>query len=142
MLYDSIFTLASGIAAIAWLILIIFPFRPFTPKLLMGTVVAGLCATYATLIYQNLQPGLLESFRTLDGVTALFTNKAAVCIGWIHYLAFDLVAGLYIAQNASKHGIAHGWVVPCLLLTFMFGPVGLGLYLLFRWALVKHYWVN
>jgi hypothetical protein len=44
--------------------------------------------------------------------------------GWTHYLAFDLIVGSWEVRDARERGISHWLVVPCLALTFMFGPVG------------------
>lgn len=139
---ENLFSLANGIALIAWMVLIIFPYRPFTNKVLIGVVVTMLCIVYAVLVYQMLQPGDFKKFATLEGVTSLLSVPGAALAGWIHYLAFDLMTGLFIANNAAKHGIAYGWLLPCLVLTFMLGPVGLLLYFLFRWALTKYYFAD
>ncbi len=45
--------------------------------------------------------------------------------GWLHYLAFDLFVGAWEVRDASTHGVPHVLVVPCLLLTFLLGPIGL-----------------
>ncbi len=139
---DTLFTLVNGIALVGWLILIIFPFRPFTNRLLIGVVVTLLCITYAVLVYKMLQPGDFKKFMTLDGVSSMLAVPGTALAGWIHYLALDLVTGLFIAHNATKHGIGYAWVLPCLLLTFILGPVGLLLYFLFRWALTKYYFAD
>ncbi len=65
------------------------------------------------------------SFGSLAGVMKLFEDPNAVLAGWIHYLAFDLFVGSWELRNSQKHGINHFLVVPCLLLTFMLGPIGL-----------------
>jgi hypothetical protein len=139
---DTLFNLANGLALVGWLLLLIFPFRPFTNKVVVGVVVALLCATYAGLIFSSIKPTDFEKFSTLAGITSLFAMPNAVLVGWIHYLAFDLMTGVFIAQNAAKHGIKHGIIVPCLLFTFMLGPVGLLLYLVVRWAVLKHYFAD
>lgn len=139
---ETIFSLANGVALLAWILLLIFPFRPFTNKVLIGVVVSLLCVTYAVLVYNMLQPADFAKFRTLEGITSLLSAPGAALTGWIHYLAFDLITGLFIANNAAKHGIPYPWIVPCLILTFMLGPVGLMLYFLIRWALTKDYWAD
>jgi len=48
--------------------------------------------------------------------------------GWIHYLAFDLFVGLWIATEADKAGISRWLQAPILVATFMFGPIGLLLF--------------
>lgn len=45
--------------------------------------------------------------------------------GWVHYLAFDLFVGTWEVQDAVKNSVSHLLVIPCLLLTFLFGPIGL-----------------
>ena len=139
---DTLFSLANGLALLAWIILLIFPFRAFTNKAIIGVVVTLLCAVYAVLVFQTITPGDFQNFSTLAGVTSMFSKPEAVLVGWIHYLAFDLMTGLFIANNAAKHGIKHAVIVPCLLFTFMLGPVGLLLYLLIRWAVMKHYFAD
>jgi hypothetical protein len=62
----------------------------------------------------------------------LFQNKWLLLAGWIHYLAFDLFIGSWQVRDAAKQGISHWLVIPCLALTFMFGPIGLLLYFLLR----------
>lgn len=142
MSYDVVFRLANAFALLAWIILVLFPFRPFTNKLLIGVAVAILCMAYSVLVYQILTPEDFVKFNTLQGVTELLSKPGAALAGWIHYLAFDLMTGIFIANNAAKHGIGYGWLLPCLILTFMLGPAGLLLYLLFRWALTKYYFTG
>ena len=43
---------------------------------------------------------------------------------WLHYLAFDLLIGTWIASEAQRIGMKHLLIVPALILCFMFGPVG------------------
>jgi hypothetical protein len=128
---DSIFQLCSTIALAAWLILLIAsPFLPSVDKFLIGVVIILFAIVYAWLIFQSFTFGDIEKFNTLDGVMQLFTNKTAVAAGWVHYLAFDLMTGIWIKKNAQKHGISHWVLIPCLFFTFMLGPVGLLLYLI------------
>jgi heme A synthase len=140
---DSIFQLCSNIAMVGWLLLIILsPFWFDTDKLLIGIIITLFAIIYAWLIFQSLQPGDFEKFGTLDGVMSLFTSKVAVTAGWVHYLAFDLLVGTWIKKNSMKHGISHWLIIPCLLLTFMMGPVGLLLYLIIRFIKTKQFFAE
>ena len=65
----------------------------------------------------------------------LFANPFALLAGWVHYLAFDLFIGAWEVRDAQQHQVPHLAVVPCLLLTFLFGPAGLLLYFVLRYAL-------
>jgi hypothetical protein len=62
-------------------------------------------------------------------VRALFENPWLLLAGWTHYLAFDLFIGGWEVRDAQRRGIPHLLVVPALVLTFLFGPAGLLLYL-------------
>jgi hypothetical protein len=75
-------------------------------------------------------------FGSLAEVTRLFANPAMLLAGWLHYLAFDLFLGAWEVRDAQRHGVPHLLVVPCLLLTFLLGPIGLLSYMVIRmrWA--------
>ena len=135
----TVFELCNGIAMIGWLILIIFPAWKFSDKFIIGVIVTLFALIYTYYILTNIAAIDMKSFGSLKGVTALFTNPLAVLIGWVHYLAFDLVVGIWIKKNSLKHGISHWIIIPCLLLTFMFGPIGLLVYLLVRFVKTKNY---
>ncbi|GAA4416801.1 hypothetical protein GCM10023187_48600 [Nibrella viscosa] len=72
------------------------------------------------------------SFSTLSGIKSLFNQENAVLVGWIHYLAFDLVAGCWMLRDGQQRTINHFLLIPCLLFCFMLGPTGLLLYLVIR----------
>ena len=80
-----------------------------------------------------------RALGTLPGVMSLMGSgqKGAALAGWIHYLAFDLVAGSYVLRDGQARNVHHGWLVPCMLLCFMLGPSGLLLYGLIRLILRK-----
>ena len=140
MSVDEIFKLCNTIALVSWLILIIAtPFWKHTDKFLVGVVITLFCIIYAWLIFSNFNGGDFEKFSTLDGVVSLFSNKTVVTAGWVHYLAFDLMTGIWITNNAKQHRINHWIIVPSLVFTFMLGPVGLFIYLLIRFAKTKKY---
>lgn len=140
---DAVFQLCNTIALIGWLILLIAsPFWKNVDQLLIGVVITLFAVVYAWLIFQSFNPADVEKFSTLDGIMQLFTNKTAVTAGWVHYLAFDLMTGIWIKKNAMLHGISHWLLIPCLLFTFMLGPVGLLLYLLIRLLITKEYFAD
>lgn len=71
-------------------------------------------------------------FSTLDQVRILFLNDEALTAGWLHYLAFDLFVGTWIVENGRQRGVNALLLVPSLVLTFLFGPVGFASYVLLR----------
>ena len=62
--------------------------------------------------------------RRSTQVAQLFSHRWALLAGWIHFLAFDLFVGSWIAADGSARGIRHLALVPVLLLTFLLGPLG------------------
>ena len=77
------------------------------------------------------------SFETLAGVRQLFTNDWALLAGWVHYLAFDLFVGAWIARDTERAGLSRWFLIPVLPLTFMFGPAGLLLFKIVKTAFGK-----
>lgn len=55
--------------------------------------------------------------------------------GWLHFLAFDLFVGAWQVRTARRDALPRLLVVPCLALTFLFGPAGLLAFLALRAAL-------
>ena len=129
---DQIFTLLNSIALVAWLLIAIFPRRPLVVETIAGTAIpAFFAAAYIAIIASAL--GSSEgSFSSLQGVAALFANPWLLLAGWTHYLAFDLLVGVWEVRDSSARGIPHVMVMPCLLLTFLFGPAGWLLSLVLR----------
>ena len=67
----------------------------------------------------------------------LFQNQMMLLAGWVHYLAFDLFIGSWEVRDAQKIGIKHYSIVPCLVLTFIFGPSGWLFYMLIRTLAIR-----
>lgn len=129
---DLLFTLATRAALAGWVLLAVAPRWRWTTRLISSVLIPGLLAAlYAALILVHW--GDAEGgFGSLDEVAELFRNRHILLAGWIHYLAFDLFTGAWEVRDAQRLGIHHGLVIPCLALTFLFGPAGLLLYLLLR----------
>lgn len=127
---DTIFLVCNYGVLPAWLLLVVAPSWEWTQRIVHAVwipVLLGL--VYATAFAVNPDSPEGGGFATLRGVMALFTSPYVVLVGWVHYLVFDLFIGAWQARDARRRGIAHAWLVPCLLLTLMLGPVGLLLYL-------------
>jgi hypothetical protein len=124
---DAVFSLVNPLALVAWLILMAFPRRRWATHIAAVIVPALLAVAYVALVAANWgrTPG---GFGSLDGVAQLFGNRWLLLAGWIHYLAFDLLVGRWEVLDARDHRLSHAVVIPCLLLTFMFGPAGWLLY--------------
>ena len=136
---DRIFIFASSIAFISWSLLFIYPYSTRIRQILYGGVVTCFSLLYTGLFISYFDPESFQSFSTLSGLVSLFSNKEAVLLGWIHYLAFDLLAGLYISQDAEKNKLGPWIIRPMFFFTFMTGPLGFLLYTIIRTVKVRKY---
>ena len=126
---EQLFTIANAIAALGWLMLAILPRQRWVTESVTGKAVPALFALLYILIIVTVFGSAEGSFATLDGVASLFTNRWLLLAGWVHYLAFDLLIGTWEARDARDRGVPHLLLIPCLFLTFMFGPAGWLLYM-------------
>lgn len=137
MTAEKIFSIANLIALISWLILIVAPRWILTRKVILsGAITLLLSVAYLVLIaifFGKSEGG----FDSLPNVMKLFTNEWTVLAGWIHYLAFDLFVGIWEVKDAQAKNISHWFVIPCLILTFLLGPIGFLLYSILRIFLAK-----
>ena len=136
---DVIYLLVNTLALVAWIALSVAPYNAQVQKWVLGVVVVILAGLYAILFVGSFDGAMMNELATLDGLTALFSNKQAVILGWTHYLAFDLVAGIYIVRNAQTHEISSRAILPFLWFTFMAGPLGWLMYVVFRVLKIKKY---
>lgn len=132
MSFDALFSIASTAAMLGWAGLILLPRRPMLLVALRYGLIAALSVAYAALIFVYFFGVDGGGFASIAEVRALFMSDGVLVAGWIHYLAFDLFVGIWIAIEADRRGYHRILQVPMLIGTFMFGPVGLLLYYLAR----------
>ena len=125
---ESVFSVANTTALLSWVVLILLPRARALRRLVQVLAVGGLCLTYAVLIQLVFFSVPGGGFSTLVAVQRLFEVPEVALAGWIHYLAFDLFVGLWIAQRADAMGLSRWLQAPVLVVTFMFGPIGLMLF--------------
>ncbi|MBY0493011.1 MAG: DUF4281 domain-containing protein [Cyanobacteria bacterium] len=130
------FSLASVIADVGWLFLIVVPKRPLAVHVAGVFFPLILAAIYLYFIAMNIR-GAEGGFGSLADVATLFQKRELLLAGWIHYLCFDLFIGGWEVRDSQQHGIPHLVVIPCLIMTFMLGPIGLLFYFAIRSAKLK-----
>jgi Domain of unknown function (DUF4281) len=125
---ETVFSICSTLAMIGWILLAAVPRQRVAHLLASVAIPLAIAAVYLVLIVQHF--GSADGgFGSLADVQRLFANPALLLAGWLHYLAFDLFIGAWEVRDAPRHGVPHALVIPCLLLTFLFGPIGLLAYL-------------
>jgi hypothetical protein len=142
MSWAFLFGFTNAVALIGWLMLAALPRGPKLMAVVMYAGVALLCLTYAVmfvLLFGNLvDPGMVAgnhgsgSFRSIEGIRALFQSDAGIVVGWTHYLAFDLFVGMWIAKDADHKGFSRLVQLPFLFATLIAGPIGLLAWLVTR----------
>lgn len=132
MTLENVFSICSTLAMFSWIALFVFYPRKWIYKLLFSGVLILFALTYLYLISLGLSSESEGGFGSLAEVAALFQKEEALLAGWIHYLAFDLFVGMWITQDADRKGFSRWLILPCLIFTFMLGPVGLLIYIIIR----------
>jgi hypothetical protein len=126
---SQIFSIANTVALCCWLLLIALPGKTWVSRGAVGVAAPAAFAVLYIFIIAVHFFGSAGGFSSLPEVAQLFSNPWLLLAGWVHYLAFDLLVGSWEVRDARERGIRHLFVVPCLILTFLFGPAGWLLYL-------------
>lgn len=121
---DALFQIANPLALLGWVALVLSPLAPRVALAVAGVAIPlVLSVGYAGLVLA-FWSGAEGGFDTLANVQLLFTDPAIALAGWAHYLAFDLFVGAWATRVAREERIPHLFLLPCLVLTFLFGPAG------------------
>ncbi len=125
---ERLFSAASLLASAGWITLSIALFLPrwrrqmiVTTRFAVPLVLAVLYAALIAGVYGSAGGG----YGSLAEVRALFDTPELLLAGWVHYLAFDLMVGTLLAEEALARGAPPVLILPVLALTFLFGPLGL-----------------
>lgn len=132
---EAIVNIANPIALLGWILLAIAPLAPRAIHLATARIIPlafAVVYTALVLVYWTEAGG---GYGSLPEVMTLLANPGMATAGWLHFLAFDLFVGAWIARDAPKRSVPHLAILPCLGLTFMFGPVGLLAYLTLAWLI-------
>ncbi|MEQ1580790.1 MAG: abscisic acid-deficient protein Aba4 family protein [Steroidobacteraceae bacterium] len=131
MSLEQVFSIAGGVAMIGWLVLLLAPAGSAWPGRVVYSAAVALAMLYAALIgayFSRSQGG----FGSLADVAVLFATPGVLLAGWVHYLVFDLLVGSWERSEADRLALSRFVLAPCLLLTFLLGPLGWLLFLAVR----------
>ena len=132
--FDIIFSAANIVALAGWAGLVLFPGRRLVVETISGLAIPALLAVAYTALVAVFFTSGEGGYSNLSAVRQLFQSDGLLLAGWLHYLAFDLFVGAWQVRTARAEGIPHLLVLPCLALTFLFGPLGFLLFLIIRAA--------
>jgi len=121
----AVFSIANMMVMPMWILMVFLPKWKVTQFLINYKVIPlVLSLLYVIYVIMAIQIGGMMDFGSLASVMNLFTEEHAVLAGWIHYLAFDLLIGMWMLDQNKELKLNQLVVAPCLLGTFMFGPLG------------------
>ncbi|NQY07336.1 MAG: DUF4281 domain-containing protein [Flavobacteriaceae bacterium] len=127
---SEVFVISGQMALPMWLLMIVLPKWKGTRFLIDYKIIPiALSIMYAIYIYTSVSSGGSLDFGSFQSVMQLFTQENAVLAGWVHYLAFDLLMGMWMLNQNKELGIHQLVMVPILLATFMLGPIGFLLFM-------------
>lgn len=134
MTADNFYWYASVLIFVPWAALVFAPNWKWTETLAFACAIILLIAATAFTV-QHLRTGNEGGHVfSLDGLKNLFRSSHMVLTGWLNYLSFSLLVGIWESHDARRQKIPHMVVAPCLLLTLLLGPAGLLVYMLLRWV--------
>ena len=116
----------------AWLLLAFAPRWKWTERLVLSGVWSLAMSVVYLLLVVRWMPGANGGFSSLEQVRSFFMSDGLLLAGWTHYLAFDLLIGVFEVRQAREHSIPHLLVVPCLALTLYLGPIGFLLFFIVK----------
>lgn len=128
-----VFSIANLLAMPMWALMIFLPKWKGTRFLIDHKLIPIILSIlYFVYIFISMKEGNGMDFSSLESVMDLFTAEHAVLAGWVHYLAFDLLVGMWILEENKKSNIHHVMIIPCLLGSFMLGPIGFLLFMIMK----------
>ncbi len=130
---SDVFSIANITAFFMWILMIVLPKWKATRFLIDYKVIPIILSlVYAFYIIQSILTGPSMDFGSLQAVMHLFTVEQAVLAGWLHYLVFDMLVGMWMLDKNKSLKIHQAIMAPCLIGTFMMGPVGFLLFMAVR----------
>lgn len=122
---EIIFSIAGLLAMAGWILLLASPFIPIWSDRIAGIFIPVMLSVgYVVVAFILPSDESGGGFNSLAEVMTLFSKPTAMLAGWVHYLAFDLLIGAWICRIAREEGVRFWFIIPCLPLTFLFGPAG------------------
>jgi len=121
---EGLFSVCNLIAMAGWILLLVVPGNRRAMSIAGTAIPLSLAAIYFALFALHAR-GSQGGFSSLAAVAQLFDNHWLLLAGWVHYLAFDLFIGAWQTRDAMAGRVPRLLLAPCLVLTFMLGPIGL-----------------
>lgn len=134
--WNLLYVLINAVVVPAWLLLLFAPkWRTTALVVHSGIYPLAYGALYTVCLLASMffgQSAEGVGMGSIAAISALFDHSNGVIVGWTHYLVFDLFVGAWIGRDAPRRNIPHVIAAPCMIASFLFGPVGLLAYMVVR----------
>ncbi|MBF6163313.1 DUF4281 domain-containing protein [Streptomyces gardneri] len=131
---ESLFDITFWLAAPFWALMVLAPTWRRT-----GAIVASpLICLPPLIVYAALIVPEFGSFAetlinpNLPGLQTVLGESSGAAAAWAHFVAFDLFLGRWIFLDSRARGRTPLLISPLLVLTILFAPIGVLIYLLIR----------
>lgn len=131
-----LFALASLSVLPAWVFLALLPRWKWTRVIAAYITPAILGVAWTALMAGQFAPHG-GGFGSLEQLTEMARDPYILVAMWLHNLILDVFLGAWEVRDAQRLGVPHGYVIPCLAITFLAGPLGLLAYFAVRVMVVK-----
>lgn len=135
---SKLFALASLSVLPAWLLLTLLPRWKWT-RVIAAYITPTLLAVAWTILMGHQFAPHGGGFGSLEQLTELTRAPYILVAVWLHNLILDVFLGSWEVRDAQRLGVPHGYVIPCLAVTFLAGPLGLLVYFAVRVMVVRRF---
>ena len=125
------FSACNLLAMAGWILLLTLPRQRRAMTIASTAIPLALALVYLVLFLLHVRESS-GGFSSLAAVAQLFETRWLLLAGWVHYLAFDLFIGAWETRDAMARRVPRLLLAPCLVMTFMLGPIGLLCYHVLR----------
>ena len=121
-----------------WFILIVFPqshlSRIFVTSIFPFLILSGV---YIFILYKSYLIGYdfdgnFSLYLGINELSSLFEDHLYIMIFWTHFIAINLLIGVWIVKDSQKFSINKVLMAVPLIVTYLIGPIGLFLYWIIR----------
>ena len=135
--FENIYLFANWGVLPFWLMLVFIPNHSIT-KIFCHSILAPLLLAIAYVFVARqiiLDGNILEGFKLyigLDGLEEIYSNDSLRLVFWLHFLAISLFIGSWIARDCQRYMVPKILSIPCIIITYFAGPVGIVVYWFIR----------
>tara|TARA_B110000285_G_C14777685_1_gene446989 strand:- start:223 stop:693 length:471 start_codon:yes stop_codon:yes gene_type:complete len=131
--FENIYLFANWGVVPFWLLLLLMPSHTIT-KFFCHSVIAPLLLGGAYIFVTRqiiLEGNTFEGFKLylgLDNLNEIYSNESLRLVFWLHFLGISLFIGSWIARDCQRYMVPKILSIPCIIITYFTGPLGVVIY--------------